>query len=109
MNWNVIYIEEAKKDFEKLDGSQQKLIRKAIEKTSKNPVSRNNGGYGIPLGNKGGHDLTGLFEVKLRGAGLRAIYKLIQTATEMLIIVVGVREDEEAYKIAFKRVNKHNL
>ena len=49
---------------------------------------------------KGGTDLTGLFKIKLRAAGLRVVYKLIYTETEMLIVVVGARADDEVYQLA---------
>ncbi len=32
MSWDIEYIKEAEKDFERLDGSQRKLVLKAIQK-----------------------------------------------------------------------------
>ena len=109
MNWNIKYLEEATEDFDKLDGSQKILVRKAIRKTLQNPLPRNEGGYGIELGSKARVNLTNCLEIKLRGAGLRVIYKLIRTDTAMLVIVVGVREDEEVYDIACERMRKYKL
>ncbi len=71
-----------------------------------NPVSIYEGGYGKPLGNKGGTDLTGLFKIKLRNAGLRIVYKIIKTETTMIVIVIGARSDDEVYNIAEKRYKK---
>lgn len=48
-------------------------------------------------------------KIKLRGEGIRVVYKLIKTESQMLIIVVGIREDEEVYEIAHSRRTKHNL
>ena len=67
------------------------------------------GGYGKPLGSKGGTDLSGLFKIKLKAAGLRIVYKLIRTETEMLIVVIGARADDEVYQIAEKRARKKQL
>lgn len=53
------------------------------------PATR--GGYGKQLGSKGGRNLTGLLKIKLRGAGLRAVYKVLEDDTIMLGIVVGGR------------------
>ena len=64
------------KDFDGLAGNQRLLVAKALKKVQQNPVSIYDGGYGKPLGNKGGTDLTGLFKIKLRAAGLRVVYKL---------------------------------
>lgn len=44
-----------------------------------------------------------------RAAGLRVVYKLIYTETEMLIVVVGARADDEVYQLAEKRAVKNNL
>lgn len=106
MNWQIKFIPEAKKDYDRLAGNQQLLVAKALEKVRQNPFSIYEGGYGKPLGNKGGTNLTGLFKVKLKAAGLRIVYKLIQTETEMLIIVIGARADDEVYQIAQKRTDK---
>ena len=106
MNWQIKFIPEAKKDYDRLAGNQQLLVAKALEKVRQNPVSIYEGGYGKPLGNKGGTNLTGLFKVKLKSVGLRIVYKLIQTETEMLIIVIGACADDEVYQIAQKRSGK---
>ena len=56
MNWTLKFLPEVKRDLEKLAGNQRILVAKAIEKVRQNPVSIFDGGYGKPLGNKGGHD-----------------------------------------------------
>lgn len=109
MNWHIKYLEEVEKDFRKLDASQVIRVRKAINRTLQNPLARSQGGHGIELGNKGGVNLTNCLEIKLRGEGLRAIYKLIHTKTEMLVIIVGVREDEKVYNEADARIKLHRL
>lgn len=106
MNWQIKFIPEAQKDYDRLAGNRQLLVAKALEKVRQNPVSIYEGGYGKPLGNKGGTNLTELFKVKLKSVGLRIVYKLIQTETEMLIIVIGARADDEVYQIAQKRTDK---
>lgn len=109
MNWTLKFLPEAKRDLEKLAGNQRIIVAKAIEKVRQNPVSIFEGGYGKPLGNKGGHDLTGLLKIKLKDAGLRVVYKLIRTDTEMIIVVIGARADDEVYDIASKRIIKHEI
>lgn len=109
MNWKLAFLPEAQKDLKNLAGNQRILVVKAIEKVRQNPVSIYEGGYGKPLGNKNGNDLTGLMKIKLRSAGIRVVYKLIQTETEMLIVVIGARADDEVYETAQHRTQKHNL
>ena len=109
MSWTLKFLPDARKDLHKLDDSQKQKVIKAIKKTLTNPLPRSKGGYGIELDNKGGVNLTNCLEIKLRGEGLRAIYKLIYTETEMLVIVVDIREDEEVYGIASKRITKQGI
>ena len=109
MNWGIDYLPEAVKDLNKLSREQQTKVIKALKKVQSNPLPNNEGGYGKPLGHKRGLNLTNLLKVKLRGDGIRIVYKLIRTDTKMLIIVVGIREDEEVYEIASKRRKMHDL
>lgn len=66
------------------------------------------GGYGKPLGNKDGNNLSGLFKIKLKGLGLRIVYKLEQEALDniMKIVVISMREGNEVYEVAAKRESR---
>lgn len=103
--WIVKYSKQAEKDFSKLDNHQRIIIRKAIKKISTNPLPFTKGGYGIPLGNKHGFDLTGLCEIKLRGQNLRIIYRLFDEEMIMENIMIGKRSDLEVYYETYKRIN----
>ena len=109
MNWTVKYLPEAEKDMRALAHNQQLLVVKAIRKVKGNPLPQNEGGYGKPLGHKGSTNLTNFLKIKLRGAGISIVYKLIRTESEMLVVVIGVREDDEVYELAEKRIIKNNL
>ena len=109
MNWSLVFLPEAMKDMQSLSLSRQAMVKKAIKKVQENPLPQNEGGYGKPLGSKRGLNLTGLLKIKLRGEGIRVVYKLERRESQMLVIVVGVREDEEVYQIAHTRRNKHLL
>ena len=103
MNWEIHYSDEAKTDLRDLDGSQRKSVLKAIKKVSQNPLPVNEGGYGKPLGNKHGKDLTGLCKIKLMKEGIRVVYALIRTETSMKIVVIAARSDDEVYELAAQR------
>ena len=105
MSWTVEFLPEARKDIKSLDKSQWVLIQKALKKVSQNPLPVMEGGYGKPLSGS----LAGCCKIKLRIAGLRTVYKLQRTETSMLVIVVGVRADEEVYELAEKRIQKYRL
>ena len=109
MKWNITYLPEALDDLRRLDGSQRILVRKAIQKMAANPLPENEGGYGKLLGNKNNTNLSGFLKIKLRGAGLRIVYKLIKIEDRVIIIIIGTREDAEAYESAYKRIQKHEL
>ena len=109
MSWAVSYLPEALDDLRALDGSQRVLVRKAIKKVSANPLPKAEGGYGTPLGNRSNKNLAGFLKVKLRAAGLRIVYRLIHREGQMLVIVIGVREDSEVYQEAQKRIDDHGI
>ena len=109
MTWDLAYLLEAEKDYKSLSRRQQLLVDKAIKKVKTNPLPQNEGGYGKPLGHKRGTNLTGYLKVKLRGEGIRIVYKLIRTETKMLVVVIGLREDDEVYETAQKKIRQLNL
>ena len=94
MSWKLSYLLEAEKDLKALDGSQRILVLKAIKKVQQNPLPAEENGYGKSLGNYGSTVLAGLLKIKLCAVGLRVVYKLQRTESEMLVIVIGVRADE---------------
>ena len=104
MTWTLEFTAAAQKDLDNLNHSQQILITRAIEKVRQNPLPDYEGGYGKPLGNKGGLKLAGCLKIKLKASGLRAVYRLIRAEKNMQMIVIGLREDEEVYKTANKRL-----
>ena len=109
MKWQIEYLEEAKKDLKKLDRSTQIIVLKGIDKVSENPLPAQQGGYGKPLGNKSGTNLTNLLKIKFRDIGIRVVYKVEYTDTAMKIIVISARADEQVYKEANKRKTRHDL
>ena len=109
MNWDIVYLKEAKSDLEKLDNSIRIQALKGIQKVSNNPLPVNNGGYGKPLGSKSSTNLTNLFKIKFKNIGIRVVYKIEYVETTMKIIVISARSDEEVYKEALARRKKHNL
>ena len=103
MTWSIEFLEEAQKDMKKLDHSAQIQVLKGITKVSGNPLPTEEGGYGKPLGNKSGTNLTNLMKIKFRDLGIRVVYKIERVDGVMKIIVVSARTDEQVYKEAAKR------
>lgn len=106
MNWDVRFLKEATEDFNRLDGSQQKIVSKALLRVSQNPLPANEGGYGKPLGNYTANKLSGLLKIKLKAHGLRIVYQLVRVKRQMVVIVIGIRADGQVYSEAQTRVNR---
>ena len=99
---NVVLLDEVYDDLKRLDRSQQIPVIKAIIKTSQSPAPKPNG-YGNPLSG----NLSGFCKIKLRDAGIRVVYRYLKSSDGMLIVVVEMRADNEAYEIAEQRIEKH--
>ena len=109
MIWKVEFLEEAQKDMKKLDHSIQMQVLKGIQKVRQNPLPVQEGGYGKPLGNKNGSNLTNLLKIKFRDLGIRVVYKIERIEDVMKIIVVSARTDEQVYKEAARRREKYDM
>ena len=109
MTWSVEFLEEAKKDMKKLERSASIQVLKGIQKVSRNPLPVQEGGYGKPLGNKNGANLTNLLKIKFRDLGIRVVYKVERVEDVMKIIVVSARTDEQVYREAARRREKYEL
>ena len=98
MSWEIEFLDEAKKELARLDHSVQIQVIKGINKVAQNPVSIHEGGYGKPLGNKSGTNLTNLLKIKFRDLGIRVVYKVEIVDSVMKIIIISTRSDEQVYK-----------
>lgn len=106
MAWNIRITDEAKKDYEKIEGSIRKQVLAGIIKVSKAPLPSPNG-YGKPLGNKNGNNLTGFFKIKYRGIGIRVVYTLAVDKMAMNIMVISQRDDNYCYDLVAKLYDKY--
>lgn len=106
MGWGVCITDDAKEDFKKLDGSVKKQVLAGILKVSQAPLPSPNG-YGKPLGNKAGNDLTGFFKIKYKGIGIRVVYVLVMEKMIMNILVISERNDNYCYDLASRIFEKY--
>lgn len=109
MIYQVNFLPEALEDIKQLDNSVRPQVAKGILKVSQNPVSVCKGGYGKPLGNKGGANLTDFFKIKFRKIGIRIVYSIEEQNNIMTIIIVSVRTDNQVYQEAYSRRKKYLL
>ena len=106
MAWEIRIADEAKKDFGRIEGSIRKQVLAGILKVSQAPLPSPNG-YGKPLGNKNGNNLTGFFKIKYRGIGIRVVYTLVLDKLIMNIVVISQRDDNYCYDLAAKLYEKY--
>lgn len=105
MKWSIEYIKEAARDLRKIEPCNRRLILKAIEKTAERPLPPPDG-IGKPLGNHASSKLAGYYKIKLRDLGCRVVYGLKLENNVMRVIVIGIRDDDEVYKEAERRIRK---
>lgn len=109
MAWAIDFLPEADAELRSFDVAAQSQIRKGLRKVAQNPLPATEGGYGKPLRNGATVRLAGLCKIKFKGIGVRVVYKPIRTEQEMLIVVVGIRSDDEAYRIAGQRRLRYGI
>jgi mRNA interferase RelE/StbE len=103
MSYQIKMSDEADEDLHEFNKAQKARIIKSINRFALNPLPKNEGGHGNPLGNKYGLNLTGLCKITFKNMGVRVIYKLLRTDKVMQVIVIAARADEEVYKLAASR------
>lgn len=106
MKYDLQFIKQAIDDYKSLDGSQKIIVDKALKRVLLNPLPSTEGGYGKPLSNFSNSKLAGLLKIKLKSSGLRIVYKLEKHENEVVVIIIGARDDSKVYKEAEKRVSK---
>jgi len=105
MPWDIDYFKKAEKDLAALNNSVSVRVLKAINKVALNPLPQSEGGYGKPLGNNQSSKLAGCMKIKLKSLGLRVVYQLVRKDTVMKIVIISVRDDDDVYKEAERRIN----
>lgn len=92
----------AAKEYEKLDNSIIDIVDRAIDKLEDRADE-----IGISLHNYQGTKLAGCKELKLRDAGIRIIFKIVDQTVNILqvvyILAIESRSKDQVFKIAHER------
>jgi len=94
--YELEFLEPALKEWRKLDGSIRQLFIKQLAKRLLSPH--------VPLAKLHG-DLQNTYKIKLRNAGYRLVYEVIDRQLVILVIAVGRRDHDEVYLKASQRLN----
>ena len=102
MEYKIVFIPEAAKDYKELDGSVKKSIETKIGELKKNPF------LGEKLGHKCNIDLTGFYKIYVHGKKFRIVYRMITPEKIEVLEIwgIGKREKEEIYRTIGKRLKE---
>lgn len=93
MTYNLEFLEEAKKEWDKLNPTIRQQLKKKLVQILESPrVSKNQ------LSGS-----TNRYKIKLRNIGYRLVYEVIDQQVVVLVVAVGRRENNQVYKAAHSR------
>lgn len=93
MNYELEFHPDALEEWGKLDRSVHDQFKKKLEERLVNPR--------VPASKLSGQ--KDRFKIKLRNAGYRLVYEVRDTKLVVVVVAVGKRERNAAYKAAAKR------
>jgi mRNA interferase RelE/StbE len=94
--YSVVFRPHAAKSFKKLDTADQRQIARKLHERSANP--------NVP-GDRV-REIPNAYKIKLRSSGIRLIYQTRENELVILVLAIGKREREEAYKDAIREFGK---
>lgn len=94
MTYSLDFDRRALREWQKLDGVIREQFKKKLEERLNNPVVLSSRIAGA----------EGCFKIKLRSAGYRLVYQVIEKEVVVLVLAVGKRERNAVYKAALNRV-----
>lgn len=93
MTYSLEFEETALKEFKKLGATIREQFKKKLAYILENPH--------IPANRL--HGMTDCYKIKLKSAGYRLVYQVIDKQVIVLVLAVGKRERSEVYKAAKDR------
>ena len=104
MDYTIVLIPEAVKDYDSLDGSVKKSVNTKIDELKSNPF------IGEKLGNKYNINLTGFYKIYAHAKKYRIVYRIISPERIEVLEIwgIGKRDKEEIYLVLGKRI-RHTL
>jgi len=94
MIYKLSFDKRAFKEWLKLDSVVKSQFKKKLAERLKQPVIESCKVSGA----------EGCYKIKLRGAGYRLVYQVINNELVVLVLAIGKRERNAVYKAALKRV-----
>lgn len=95
LKYQLKFLPEALDEWNALDGSVKKVLRKALKKRLEQPRTPGAQLHG---------DLRDCYKIKLRKQGYRLIYNVEDNVLVVLVLAIDKREDMAAYRSALERL-----
>jgi len=95
MTYELEFNENALKEWEKLDRPIREMFKKQLEKRLEDPH--------IATARLRGKDMQNTYKIKLRDAGYRLVYEVVDQTVTVIVLSVGKRDKSRAYKAARHR------
>ncbi|NLH83370.1 MAG: type II toxin-antitoxin system RelE/ParE family toxin [Phyllobacteriaceae bacterium] len=93
MTYDLAFLDEALKEWRKLDNVTREQFKTKLAERVDNPK--------IPSARL--HGTKERYKIKLRNAGYRLVYEVRDKEVLVLVVAVGKRERNEVYKVAERR------
>ncbi len=93
MSFELGFVEQALKEWKKLDSNTREQFKKKLFERLSNPR--------VPSAQLSGH--RDRYKIKLRSVGYRLVYEVRDTELIVLVIAVGRRDRDAVYRAAEKR------
>lgn len=93
MTYELAFLDEALKEWRKLDNATRDQFKSKLAERLQNPA--------IPSARL--HGAKDRYKIKLRNAGYRLVYQVKDRELLVLVVAVGKRERNEIYKSADRR------
>jgi mRNA interferase RelE/StbE len=90
MTYSIEFLEDAKKEWDRLDYSIQNQFAKKLFERKENPIVLKDKLCG----------LKDCYKIKLRSVGYGLVYRVYEQKIVIEIIAIGKRDKEEVYRIA---------
>jgi mRNA interferase RelE/StbE len=93
MTYELAFLDEALKEWRKLDNATRDQFKSKLAERLQNPT--------IPSARL--HGAKDRYKIKLRNAGYRLVYQVKDRELLVIVVAVGKRERNEVYKAADRR------
>ena len=92
--YRLKFLPEALEEWNGLDGSVRSILKNQLARRLENPV--------VPSARLKG-ELSDCYKIKLRQQGIRLVYTVIEREIVVLVLAIGRRDRNEAYRSATRR------